>query len=88
MRPISSNRFIKFNPNLSIMQRFKEYQKKQIFGFHCIYEPLLVDVADSERNAFIKPLMITFETDSVNIDPFIVDCQGSLFEEWKASGFR
>lgn len=88
IRPVTSNRFIKFRPNSTFMQRFKEYQNKQIFGFNCFYEPLLIDVNDSERNMLARPFMITFETDSVNIDPYIVDCQGALFEDWRAAGFR
>lgn len=60
MRPVSSNRFIKFSPNSSFMQRFKEYQKKQIFGFNCLYVPLLVNVSDSERISLTKPFMVTF----------------------------
>jgi hypothetical protein len=36
----------------------------------------------------LKPFMVTFETDSVKIDPYIVDCQGALFEDWRANGFK
>jgi len=48
----------------------------------------LVDVSESERKMFGRPFMVTFETDSVNIDPYIVDCQGALFEDWRASNFK
>ena len=48
----------------------------------------MVDVSETERKMFGRPFMVTFETDSVNIDPYIVDCQGALFENWRASNFK